>query len=75
MFLSDRGVFGKIVEIAFNIIVVFLTFSAFLSASGAAEVFNKFAMALVGQYRGHSASGLLGTLTEGLYILPRCLWL
>ena len=69
MFLSDRGVFGKIIEIAFNIIVVFLTFSAFLSASGAAEVFNKFAMALVGKYRGGAAkisilaSCLLGTLT------------
>ncbi len=67
--LSNQGIFGAVLGIATTIIVSFMTFGAFLDASGAGNTFIKLALALLGHVRGGAAkvavlgSALFGTVT------------
>lgn len=69
LYLSDQGIFGSTLDIAARLIVAFMTFGGFLTASGGGEQFIKLSLALLGHVRGAGAkvalvaSSLMGMLT------------
>lgn len=69
MFVSATGIFGVVVRISANIVIVFILFSQILVRSGAGEFFTSLAAAAFGGMRGGPAkmaiisSGLFGTLS------------
>ncbi len=69
IYLSSGGIFGHLTGIASGIILVFVTFGAFILAIGAGEFFLKLALAVTGVMRGGAAkasivaSMLFGTVS------------
>ncbi len=69
LLLSTEGFFGSAMSAAANYIVLFVTFAAFLTATGVGEFFTRFATALAGRFRGGPAkvaivsSALMGTVS------------
>lgn len=85
MYMTTEGVFGMTLSIASTYIVLFILFGAFLTASGASQLFNELALAVAGQRRGGAAqvavlsSALTGSLsgsavanvaTTGTFTIP-----
>lgn len=68
-YLSTEGIFGKVLEIGATIILIFITFGAFLQQCGGAKFFFDLAFSLMGHVRGGPAkvsvfaSALFGTMT------------
>ncbi|MFH0914196.1 MAG: TRAP transporter permease [Chloroflexota bacterium] len=84
-YLFPEGIYGRILQIFSNLLIVFLLFGAFLAVSGAGQFFIDVALALVGHIRGGPAkvaviaSALLGTIngssmanaaTSGVITIP-----
>jgi len=82
---SMDGIFGITTAISSTYLILFITFGAFLQASGAGEYFIKFALAVAGRARGGPAkvavisSALMGTIngsavgnvaTTGTFTIP-----
>lgn len=69
MYLTYEGILGVTLSVSSTFIYLFILFSAFLEACGAAEFFNDLALALAGSKRGGPAfvaviaSALVGTLS------------
>ncbi|MDP2647207.1 MAG: TRAP transporter fused permease subunit [Desulfobacterales bacterium] len=69
MFVSGTGIFGAIVNISANVVIVFILFSQILLNAGAGDFFTSLATAAFGGMRGGPAkmaiisSGLFGTLS------------
>ncbi|MDB4444005.1 TRAP transporter permease [bacterium] len=69
LFLSGDGMFGVPLAISSTVIIMFLFFAQFVFASGAGQLLNDFASALMGHVRGGPAkaavvaSGLFGSLS------------
>jgi TRAP transporter 4TM/12TM fusion protein len=67
----DSGMLGDLIRLFSFIIIVFITFGAFLQLSGAGKFFLDLSMALVGRYRGGPAkvavlsSGMFGSMSAG----------
>ncbi|MDP2643528.1 MAG: TRAP transporter fused permease subunit [Desulfobacterales bacterium] len=55
MYLYDSGIFGMILGIAATLVIIFVTFGAFLFNAGAGEFLMNSAMALAGRWRGGPA--------------------
>ncbi len=69
MYLTSEGIFGITLSVSSTFIYLFILFSAFLEAGGAADFFNDLALAIAGSKRGGPAfvaviaSALMGTLS------------
>ncbi|HEI8864654.1 TPA: TRAP transporter permease [Serratia odorifera] len=85
LFMTSEGIFGITLSTASTAIVVFILFGAFLSVSGATQLFNDLALAMAGRRRGGPAqvavisSALTGSLsgsavanvaTTGTFTIP-----
>ncbi|HDJ1437634.1 TPA: TRAP transporter permease [Serratia rubidaea] len=85
LFMTSEGIFGITLSTAATAIVVFILFGAFLSVSGATQLFNDLALAVAGRRRGGPAqvavisSALTGSLsgsavanvaTTGTFTIP-----
>ncbi|WP_422528133.1 TRAP transporter permease [Serratia fonticola] len=85
LFMTSEGIFGITLSTASTAIVVFILFGAFLSVSGATQLFNDLALAVAGRRRGGPAqvavisSALTGSLsgsavanvaTTGTFTIP-----
>ncbi|MBT2688070.1 TRAP transporter permease [Bacillus sp. ISL-47] len=85
MYMTTEGIFGMTLSIASTYIVLFILFGAFLSVSGASQLFNDLALAIAGKRRGGPAqvavisSALTGSLngsavanvaTTGSFTIP-----
>ena len=85
MYMTTEGIFGITLSIASTYIVLFILFGAFLSVSGASNLFNDLALAIAGRRRGGPAqvavisSALTGSLngsavanvaTTGSFTIP-----
>ena len=85
MYLTTEGVYGQILGVSATYIFLFVTFGAFLSATGVSNFFNDFAAAIAGKTRGGPAkiavisSALVGTVsgstsanvvTTGTFTIP-----
>lgn len=85
LYMTSDGIFGSTLSIASTYIVLFILFGAFLTASGASNLFNDLALAIAGQRRGGPAqvavitSALTGSLngsavanvaTTGAFTIP-----
>lgn len=85
LYMTSDGIFGSTLSIASTYIVLFILFGAFLTASGASNLFNDLALAIAGQKRGGPAqvavitSALTGSLngsavanvaTTGAFTIP-----
>lgn len=85
LFMTSEGIFGITLSTASTAIAVFILFGAFLSVSGATQLFNDLALALAGRRRGGPAqvavisSALTGSLsgsavanvaTTGTFTIP-----
>lgn len=85
LYMTSDGIFGSTLSIAATYIVLFILFGAFLTASGASNLFNDLALAIAGQRRGGPAqvavitSALTGSLngsavanvaTTGAFTIP-----
>ncbi|MBH1928412.1 TRAP transporter permease [Serratia rubidaea] len=85
LFMTSEGIFGITLSTAATAIAVFILFGAFLSVSGATQLFNDLALAMAGRRRGGPAqvavisSALTGSLsgsavanvaTTGTFTIP-----
>lgn len=85
MYLTTEGVYGQILGVSATYIFLFVTFGAFLSATGVSNFFNDFAAAIAGKTHGGPAkiavisSALVGTVsgstsanvvTTGTFTIP-----
>lgn len=85
LYMTTEGVLGLTLSTASTFIVMFILFGAFLSASGATQLFNDLALAIAGRKRGGPAqvavisSALTGSLsgsavanvaTTGAFTIP-----
>ena len=85
MYLVDEGIYGITGRIAATYIFLFILFGAFLKASGVAEFFNDFALAIAGGATGGpakvaviasavtgtiSGSGVANVATTGSFTIP-----
>ncbi|GBF12340.1 TRAP transporter permease [Tepidibacillus sp. HK-1] len=85
MYMTTEGLLGITISISSTYIFLFILFGAFLSASGAADLFNDLALAIAGKRRGGPAqvailsSAMMGTLsgsavanvaTTGTFTIP-----
>ncbi|MBE3128380.1 MAG: TRAP transporter fused permease subunit [Actinobacteria bacterium] len=85
MFMTDVGIFGLLIHVAFNFILLFMLFGELLNVSGGSYFFNDLAQCLVGGRRGGAAqvsvvsSGIMGTMsgcaianvtTTGTFTIP-----
>lgn len=85
LFMTSEGIFGITLSTAATAIAVFILFGAFLSVSGATQLFNDLALAMAGRCRGGPAqvavisSALTGSLsgsavanvaTTGTFTIP-----
>lgn len=67
--IDTSGLFGIVMNVAITVVIPFILFGAFLSASGGGNFFNDLAIALMGRYRGGpakmavTASGLFGSIS------------
>ena len=85
MYLVDEGIYGITTRVAATYIFLFILFGAFLQASGVANFFNQFALALAGGSVGGpakvaviasavtgtiSGSGVANVVTTGSFTIP-----
>jgi len=85
MYMTTEGLLGITISISSTYIFLFILFGSFLSASGAADLFNDLALAIAGKRRGGPAhvailsSAMMGTLsgsavanvaTTGAFTIP-----
>jgi len=69
MLINGRGIYGPLMGISATLVAVFITFGAFVRASGAADLFSRIGEAAAGKYSGGPAkvavisSGLFGTMS------------
>lgn len=69
MYVFNEGIFGMVLRIAGTIIILFVTFGAFMFTSGMSKVIMDLALAVAGRYRGGPAkvaivaSALMGMLS------------
>ena len=67
--INGRGVYGPLMGISATLVAVFITFGAFVRASGAGDLFSRIGEAAAGKYSGGPAkvavisSGLFGTMS------------
>lgn len=65
MIVDPSGLLGIVLNVAITVVIPFILFGAFLSASGGAAFFNDIAIAIMGRYRGGSAK--MSVLASGLF--------
>ncbi|RKX74359.1 MAG: TRAP transporter permease [Spirochaetes bacterium] len=85
LYLVDEGIYGITGRVASTYIFLFIMFGAFLKASGVADFFNQFALALAGRGTGGpakvavvtsaitgtiSGSGVANVATTGSFTIP-----
>jgi len=69
MLINGRGIYGPLMGISATLVAVFITFGAFVRASGAGDLFSRIGEAAAGKYSGGPAkvavisSGLFGTMS------------
>lgn len=69
MLINGRGVYGPLMGISATLVAIFITFGAFVRASGAGDLFSRIGEAAAGKYSGGPAkvavisSGLFGTMS------------
>ena len=69
MLINGRGIYGPLMGISATLVTVFITFGAFVRASGAGDLFSRIGEAAAGRYSGGPAkvavisSGLFGTMS------------
>ena len=69
MLINGRGIYGPLMGISATLVTVFITFGAFVRASGAGDLFSRIGEAAAGKYSGGPAkvavisSGLFGTMS------------
>ncbi len=69
MLINGRGIYGPLMGISATLVAIFITFGAFVRASGAGDLFSRIGEAAAGKYSGGPAkvavisSGLFGTMS------------
>jgi len=69
LLINGRGIYGPLMGISATLVAIFVTFGAFVRASGAGDLFSKIGEASAGRYAGGPAkvavvsSGLFGTMS------------
>ena len=69
LLISGRGIYGPLMGISATLVAIFVTFGAFVRASGAGDLFSRIGEAAAGRYAGGPAkvavvsSGLFGTMS------------
>lgn len=69
LLINGRGIYGPLMGISATLVAIFVTFGAFVRASGAGDLFSRIGEAAAGRYAGGPAkvavvsSGLFGTMS------------
>ena len=67
MYLHDSGIFGFVLGIPSNLIIFFVVFGSFLTATGITKLFSDAALALAGGVRGGPAKvAIIGSAAMGM---------